>query len=160
MWPALFYRLVSDNFRSPDHHGFDVFNVRATCSPNCHFYDKEFVLGSVGYHFGEHFETVEDATFSLNYVTTGLIQEACPPGLRSTWGRFPFTDGHKLKIQSGLDYADMKDSANDGGAYQGWTWTTGFRLSWSWLQVFEEKAKIGRPCRRGAPAVSATTDQV
>jgi len=38
--------------------------------------------------------------------------------------------GHKLKIQTGVDYVDMKDSANDGGAYNGWAWTNGFRLSW------------------------------
>lgn len=37
--------------------------------------------------------------------------------------------GQRLKIQTGLDYAWMKDNANDGGQYNGWTWTTGFRLS-------------------------------
>ena len=37
--------------------------------------------------------------------------------------------GHKLKIQSGWEYAQMKDSANDGGDYAGWTWTTGLRFS-------------------------------
>ena len=38
--------------------------------------------------------------------------------------------GHKLKLQTGLQYADMDDRAADGGAYSGWAWTTGFRLSW------------------------------
>lgn len=38
--------------------------------------------------------------------------------------------GHKLKLQTGLQYADMNDTAADGGAYTGWGWTTGFRLSW------------------------------
>lgn len=38
--------------------------------------------------------------------------------------------GHKLKVQTGVDYADMKDAANTGAAYSGWAWTTGFRLSW------------------------------
>lgn len=38
--------------------------------------------------------------------------------------------GHKLKIQTGLAYADMNDSAADGGAYTGWSWTTGLRVSW------------------------------
>ena len=37
---------------------------------------------------------------------------------------------HKLKLQSGLQYADMNDRAADGGAYSGWAWTTGFRISW------------------------------
>jgi len=38
--------------------------------------------------------------------------------------------GHKLKIQTGVQYADMHDRANDGGAYSGWAWTTGLRISW------------------------------
>ena len=38
--------------------------------------------------------------------------------------------GHKLKIQSGLQYADMNDLAADGGDYSGWAWTTGLRVSW------------------------------
>ena len=38
--------------------------------------------------------------------------------------------GHKLKLQTGLQYADMNDRAGDGGAYSGWAWTTGFRISW------------------------------
>jgi phosphate-selective porin OprO/OprP len=38
--------------------------------------------------------------------------------------------GHKLKIQSGIQYVDMSDAANDGGAFTGWSWTTGFRISW------------------------------
>ena len=38
--------------------------------------------------------------------------------------------GHRLKLQSGLQFADMRDQANDGGAYSGTSWTTGLRLSW------------------------------
>jgi phosphate-selective porin OprO and OprP len=38
--------------------------------------------------------------------------------------------GHKLKLQTGLQYADMRDRANDGGAYTGWSWVGGFRISW------------------------------
>ena len=38
--------------------------------------------------------------------------------------------GHKLKLQSGLQYADMDDTANDGGAYSGWSWITGIRVGW------------------------------
>jgi len=41
-----------------------------------------------------------------------------------------FWYGHKLKLQTGLQYADMDDRAADGGSYTGWSWTTGFRLSW------------------------------
>ena len=37
--------------------------------------------------------------------------------------------GHKLKVQTGLTYAWMSDERNDGGHYNGWTWTSGFRFS-------------------------------
>ena len=38
--------------------------------------------------------------------------------------------GHKLKLQSGVQFADMNDRANDGGTYSGVSWTTGLRVSW------------------------------
>ncbi len=38
--------------------------------------------------------------------------------------------GHKLKLQSGLQFADMNDNAADGGAYSGVASTTGVRVSW------------------------------
>jgi phosphate-selective porin OprO/OprP len=38
--------------------------------------------------------------------------------------------GHKLKLQSGVQWAHMKDRANDGGAYSGVAWTTGLRVGW------------------------------
>lgn len=38
--------------------------------------------------------------------------------------------GHKLKWQTGLQYASMDDDANDGGDYEGWGLTTGLRMSW------------------------------
>ena len=38
--------------------------------------------------------------------------------------------GHKLKWQTGIQYADMGDSAGDGGATHGWGLTTGLRAFW------------------------------
>ncbi len=38
--------------------------------------------------------------------------------------------GHKLKVQTGVQYADMNDRAGDGGAYSGTSWVTGFRVGW------------------------------
>jgi phosphate-selective porin OprO/OprP len=38
--------------------------------------------------------------------------------------------GHKLKLQSGVQFADMNDRANDGGAYSGVSWVTGLRIGW------------------------------
>jgi phosphate-selective porin OprO/OprP len=37
---------------------------------------------------------------------------------------------HKLKLQTGLQWADMNDRANDGGEYSGFSWTTGLRIGW------------------------------
>jgi phosphate-selective porin OprO/OprP len=37
---------------------------------------------------------------------------------------------HKLKLQTGVQYADMQDRANDGGDYSGWAWTTALRVGW------------------------------
>jgi phosphate-selective porin OprO/OprP len=38
--------------------------------------------------------------------------------------------GHRLKLQSGLQFTDMNDRANDGGEYSGVAWTTGLRVGW------------------------------
>jgi len=35
---------------------------------------------------------------------------------------------HKFKLMAGVEYAHMKDDANDGGAYRGWTWFGAVRL--------------------------------
>lgn len=37
---------------------------------------------------------------------------------------------HRLKLQSGVQIADMRDRANDGGAFSGTSWTTGVRVAW------------------------------
>lgn len=41
-----------------------------------------------------------------------------------------FVYGHKLKVQAGLQAADMRDEAADGGVYSGVGLTAGLRLSW------------------------------
>jgi phosphate-selective porin OprO and OprP len=38
--------------------------------------------------------------------------------------------GHRLKVQTGVQLADMNDRADDGGAYSGVSWTTGLRVGW------------------------------
>ena len=38
--------------------------------------------------------------------------------------------GHKMKLQTGLQFADMRDTANDGGAFSGTSWTTALRVGW------------------------------
>jgi phosphate-selective porin OprO/OprP len=37
---------------------------------------------------------------------------------------------HRLKLQSGVQFVEMNDRANDGGAYSGVSWTTGLRVGW------------------------------
>lgn len=41
-----------------------------------------------------------------------------------------FFYGHKLKWQTGAQYTDMNDDADDGGEYSGWGITTGLRIYW------------------------------
>ncbi len=41
-----------------------------------------------------------------------------------------FINDHKLKLQAGLQYAKMDDNANDGGAYDGWSFTVAMRSYW------------------------------
>ena len=41
-----------------------------------------------------------------------------------------FFYGHRLKLQTGLQFADMTDRANDGGEYSGVSWTSGLRIGW------------------------------
>jgi phosphate-selective porin OprO/OprP len=41
-----------------------------------------------------------------------------------------FFYGHKLKLQTGVQWAEMDDRADDGGAYSGVSWTTGLRVGW------------------------------
>jgi phosphate-selective porin OprO/OprP len=38
--------------------------------------------------------------------------------------------GHRLKLQTGVQFGEMQDRANDGGAYSGTSWTTGLRIGW------------------------------
>lgn len=41
-----------------------------------------------------------------------------------------FFDEHRLKVQSGLHWGDMDDTAADGGDYSGVSWVSGIRVSW------------------------------
>jgi phosphate-selective porin OprO/OprP len=38
--------------------------------------------------------------------------------------------GHRLKLQTGIQFADMNDREDRGGAYSGVSWTTGLRVGW------------------------------
>ncbi len=38
--------------------------------------------------------------------------------------------GHRLKVQTGVDYADMDNPPASRAIYTGWGWTTGIRVGW------------------------------
>jgi phosphate-selective porin OprO/OprP len=38
--------------------------------------------------------------------------------------------GHRLKLQSGVEFGRMQDRVNDGGEYSGLSWVTGLRVGW------------------------------
>jgi phosphate-selective porin OprO/OprP len=70
-----------------------------------------------------------------NGVRLGTYENRVVPGRGDQYnemyvGANYFFYGHKLKLQSGVQFADMNDRANDGGAYSGVAWTTGLRIGW------------------------------
>ena len=70
-----------------------------------------------------------------NGIRPGLYENRVVPGRGDLYkelymGANYFFYGHKLKLQSGAQFADMTDQANDGGAYSGLSWTTGLRVGW------------------------------
>lgn len=70
-----------------------------------------------------------------NSVRLATYENLVVPGRGDEYGEFYlglnyYFYGHKLKLQTGAQYAEMKDRAADGGAYRGWAWTIGLRVSW------------------------------
>jgi phosphate-selective porin OprO/OprP len=70
-----------------------------------------------------------------NGVRLGTYENRVVPGRGDRYhelylGANYFFYGHKLKLQSGLQFGDMRDEAGDGGAYSGVSWTTGLRVGW------------------------------
>jgi phosphate-selective porin OprO/OprP len=65
-------------------------------------------------------------TYESRVVTTGRGDEYNELYLGANY----YFYGHRLKLQSGVMFADMNDRANDGGAFSGVSWTTGLRVGW------------------------------
>ena len=70
-----------------------------------------------------------------NGVRFGTYESRLVPGRGDRYnelylGANYFFYGHKLKLQSGVQFADMNDRAGDGGVYSGVSWTTGLRVGW------------------------------
>jgi phosphate-selective porin OprO/OprP len=66
------------------------------------------------------------ATYENRVVTRGNGDEY----RESYVGMNYYFYAHRLKLQSGVQFAEMKDAANDGGAYSGTSWVTGLRIGW------------------------------
>ena len=91
------------------------------------------------YNFSDGLQFVGRYTFvaskDVNGVRPNRYERELVPGLGDRYNEIYFGVnyyfyGHKLKLQSGIQFADMRDRADDGGAYSGVAWTTGFRMSW------------------------------
>ena len=91
------------------------------------------------YQFTQSTELVARYTYiksdEVNGVRLNRYESSVEGGLGDRYGEFHlgfnyYWYGHKLKLQNGLQYVKMRDRADDGGAYEGWSWTTGFRISW------------------------------
>lgn len=70
-----------------------------------------------------------------NGVRLATYENTVVPGRGDTYnelylGANYYFYGHKLKLQTGVQFADMNDRPNDGGAYSGVSWTTGLRIGW------------------------------
>ncbi|HLF10503.1 MAG TPA: hypothetical protein VJA26_04760 [Gammaproteobacteria bacterium] len=61
-------------------------------------------------------------------VDSGAID--MPPFAPKSFCMSAAKEPFKTPIRRLSAYADMDDRALDGGAYSGWSWTTGFRISW------------------------------
>ncbi len=71
----------------------------------------------------------------MNGVRLATYESAILPGRGDHYSEvygganYYFYD-HKLKLQTGVQFANMDDVADDGGAYSGTSWVTGVRVGW------------------------------
>ena len=91
------------------------------------------------YDFSEYAQTVfrfthlassEDNGLRLNRYENRVVEGRGNEYDELYAGLNLFFYGHKFKWQTGATWAKMADSAEDGGAYEGWSLTTGIRVSW------------------------------
>ncbi len=101
----------------------DVWAVMAM--PFLNVTDKLQVVGRYTYLDSEDSNGVRLATYESR-VVSGRGDEYDEFYLGANY----YFYGHKLKLQSGLQWADMADRVADGGAYSGVAWVTGLRVGW------------------------------
>jgi phosphate-selective porin OprO/OprP len=92
------------------------------------------------YNLSDHFQVVtrytyvsspDNSTVRLNRYENQVVSKKGNNYQEWYLGLNWYLYGQKLKFQTGVDYAHMADdSASGSGYYNGWGWTTGFRMSW------------------------------
>ena len=134
----LLEKIVSLNFRYYSGH----WGVRTDLAAGAGYFGQSDLWGFVVmpfYRFGQSTELVGRYTYikskDVNGIRFARYENAIAAGLGDRYDELHlgfnyYWYGHKLKLQNGLQYVKMRDKANDGGAYEGWSWTSGFRISW------------------------------
>lgn len=131
-------KIVSLNFQ----YEAGAWGIRSDVSAAAGYFGQPDLWGWVVmpfYRFGKSWEVVGRYTYVSsdgdNGVAFARYERSIAGGRGDRYreahlGLNYYWYGHKLKLQNGLQYVDMQDRADDGGAYSGWSWTTGFRISW------------------------------
>jgi phosphate-selective porin OprO/OprP len=121
---------------------FDRWGVRTDLSAGKGYAGQSDVWGAVVmpyYDFNRHIQVILRYTYvrsaDNNGVRLSRYEDRIVDGGGNEYNELYagvniyFYD-HKLKWQTGLKYASMKDDANDGGEYRGWELSTGLRVYW------------------------------
>jgi len=134
----LLHRIGSLNFRFED----DGWGFRTDISAGHGYDDQSDIWGYVLMPFYELTETLEIVgrythveSKEENDVHFARYERSIDDGRGDRYdeayiGVNYYWYGHKLKLQNALQYVDMRDRADDGGAYTGWSWTTAIRIYW------------------------------
>ena len=121
---------------------FDSWGVRTDLSAGKGFAAQSDVWGAVVmpyYDFNRHIQAVARYTHLRSVDDNGVrlarYEDRVVSGRGNEYNEIlagvnVYFYGHKLKWQTGVEYASMKDDANDGGEYRGWEFITGLRLYW------------------------------
>ncbi|HET9220420.1 MAG TPA: porin [Terriglobia bacterium] len=130
--------VVSVNFKFED----DKWGVRTDVSAAAGYLGQSDLWGLVilpFYNINPKLQIVARETYlhssNPNGVRIATYENAVVPGRGDRYqeiyaGVNYLFYGHKLKVQSGAQWGDMDDQANDGGEYNGFSWVTGLRVSW------------------------------
>jgi phosphate-selective porin OprO/OprP len=132
------HHMVSVNLRLTD----EKWGIRTDVSGAAGYLGQSDLWGVMAmpfYNVTPKFQLVVRETFlksrNPNGVRLATYENRLVPGRGDRYqeiygGANYYFFGHKLKLQSGVQFGNMDDTANDGGAFSGVAWTTGLRVSW------------------------------